>query len=147
MSQSTTVPPFVNKAMKFVLRSPAHGMVSKTVLLITFNGRTSGKAYTTPVSYSQSGNQVTIFTHAAWWKNLQSGAPVSIYLRGRELTGLTGPVAEDKKAIAARLAEHLRKVPSDAKYYSVTFDDHGNPKTEEVEKAVQTVVMICIWLN
>jgi hypothetical protein len=38
-------------------------------------------------------------------------------------------------------------VPSDAKYYSVTFDDNGNPKAEEVEKAVQTVVMICVWLN
>jgi hypothetical protein len=147
MSQSTSVPPFVNKAMKFVLRSPAHGMVSKTVLLITFNGRTSGKTYTTPVSYSQSGNQVTIFTHAAWWKNLHNGAPVSIYLRGRELHGLAEPIAEDKEAIAARLAEHLRKVPSDAKYYGVTFDDHGNPKAEEVEKAVQTVVMICVWLN
>ncbi len=147
MSQSTTVPPFVNKAMKFVLRSPIHDIVSKTVLLITFNGRKSGKAYTTPVSYSQSGNQVTIFTHAAWWKNLHSGAPVSILLRGREIPGLAEPVAEDKKAIAARLAEHLRKVPSDSKYYGVTFDDHGIPKAEEVEKAVQTVVMICIWLN
>lgn len=147
MSEATVIPPFVNNAMKFVLRSPAHGMVSKTVLLITFNGRTSGKAYTTPVSYSQSGNQVTIFTHATWWKNLQSGAPVSIHLRGREFTGLAEPVAEDKKAIAAGLAEHLRKVPSDARYYGVTFDDHGNPKAEEVEKAVQTVVMISIWLN
>jgi deazaflavin-dependent oxidoreductase (nitroreductase family) len=147
MSEATIIPPFVNNAMKFVLRSPVHGMVSKTVLLITFTGRKSGKVYTTPVSYSQSGNRVTIFTHAAWWKNLHNGAPVSIHLRGREFPGLAEPVAEDKKAIAARLAEHLRKVPSDAKYYSVTFDDHGNPKTEEVEKAVQTVVMICIWLN
>ena len=43
MSQTPTVPPFVNRAMKFVLRSPVHGMVSKTVLLITFTGRKSGK--------------------------------------------------------------------------------------------------------
>ena len=26
--------------------------------------------------------------------------------------------------------------------YSVTFDDQGNPGTEEVQKAVQTVVMV-----
>jgi hypothetical protein len=33
-------------------------------------------------------------------------------------------------------------VPSDARYYSVTFDENGHPKAEEVEKAVQTVTMI-----
>ena len=146
MSQTPTVPPFVNHAMKFVLRSPVHGMVSKTILLITFTGRKSGKTYTTPVSYSQYGDQVYIFTHAAWWKNLRSGTPVTLRIRGREFQGLAEPVAEDKQAIAAGLTAHLRKVPSDARYYGVTFDDHGNPRAEEVEKAVQTVVMIRIRL-
>jgi deazaflavin-dependent oxidoreductase (nitroreductase family) len=146
MSETTTVPPFVNKAMKFVLRSPVHGMVSKSVLLISFTGRKSGKIYTTPVSYTQSGDQVTIFTHADWWKNLRSGTPVTLRLQGRELKGLAEPVAEDKQAVAAGLAAHLRKVPSDARYYSVTFDDHGNPRAEEVEQAVQSVVMVCIRL-
>ncbi len=73
MSETPTIPPIVNSAMKFVLRSPAHGMVSKTILLITFTGRKSGQTFTTPVSYSQSGGQVTIFTHALWWKNLRGG--------------------------------------------------------------------------
>jgi deazaflavin-dependent oxidoreductase (nitroreductase family) len=142
MSQTTTVPPFVNKAMKFVLRSPVHGMVSKTVLLITFTGRKSGRSYTTPVSYSQHDDQVYIFTHAVWWKNLRFGSPVTLRIQGRELRGLAEPVAEDKQTIADALSAHLRKVPSDARYYGVTFDDHKNPRAEEVEKAVQTVVMI-----
>jgi len=128
--------------MKFVLRSPVHTIVSKTLLLITFTGRKSGKTYTTPVSYSQNGDQVFIFTHAKWWKNLQGGAPVTLNIRGREFQGQAEPVAEDKGAIAAGLSSHLSKVPSDAKYYGVTFDDHGNPRPEEVEKAVQTVVMV-----
>jgi hypothetical protein len=146
MSQTPTVPPIVNKAMKLVLGSPLHGMVSKTVLLISFTGRKSGKAYTTPVSYSQYNDQVTIFSHADWWKNLSGGAPVVLRIQGRELKGLAEPVAEDKQAIAAGLIAHLRKVPSDARYYGVTFDDHKDPRAEEVEKAVQTVVMIRIRL-
>jgi deazaflavin-dependent oxidoreductase (nitroreductase family) len=146
MSQTPTVPPYVNQAMKFFLRSPVHGMVSKSVLLITFTGRKSGKTYTTPVSYSQYGDQVYVFTHANWWKNLRNGAPVTLRLRGRELQGLPEPVAEDKQAVVAGLTAHLRKVPSDARYYGVTFDDHRNPRAEEVEKAVQTVVMIRIRL-
>jgi deazaflavin-dependent oxidoreductase (nitroreductase family) len=146
MSQTPTVPPLVNHAMKLVLRSPVHGMVSKTILLITFTGRKSGKTYTTPVSYSQFDDQVYVFTHATWWKNLRSGTPVTLRLRGREVRGLAEPVAEDKQAIAARLIAHLRKVPSDAGFYGVTFDDHRNPRAEEVEKAAQTVVMINIRL-
>ncbi len=146
MSQTTTIPPFVNHAMKFVLRSPVHGIVDKTVLLISFTGRKSGKTYTTPVDYSQDGDRVTIFTHADWWKNLRGGAPVTLRIRGRELQGLAEPIVEDKPAIAAGLIEHLRKVPSDAKYYGVTFDDHNNPGAEEVEQAAQTAVMIRVQL-
>jgi deazaflavin-dependent oxidoreductase (nitroreductase family) len=146
MSQTPTVPPYVNSAMKFVLRSPVHAMVSKTVLLISFSGRKSGKTYTTPVSYSQSGDQVSIFTHADWWKNLGSSPSVTLRIRGRELQGLAEPVAGDKQTIAAGLSAHLRVVPSDAKYYGVTFDERGNPRAEEVEQAVQSVVMVRVRL-
>lgn len=141
-----SVPPFVTSFMKMVLRSPVHGIVSKTILLITFTGRKSGKTYTTPVDYSQEGDQIFIFTHANWWKNLQGGAPVTLRIQGRELQGLAEAVAEDKQAVAAGLAAHLRKVPSDARYYGVTFDDRRNPRSEEVEKAAQSVVMIRVRL-
>jgi deazaflavin-dependent oxidoreductase (nitroreductase family) len=146
MSETPTVPPYVTSTMKFILRSPMHGMVSKTMLLITFIGRKSGKTYTTPVDYSQDGDQVTIFTHANWWKNLNGGSPVTLRMRGRDLQGIAEPVAEDKGAVAAGLMEHLRKVPSDAKYYGVTFDDQKNPRAEEVEKAAQSAVMIRVRL-
>jgi deazaflavin-dependent oxidoreductase (nitroreductase family) len=146
MSETASVPPIVNQGMKFILRSPAHGVVSKSILLITFTGRKSGRQYTTPVSYSQEGDQVTIFTHANWWKNLQDGAPVTLRIRGREHQGVPETVAGDRQAIAAGLAKHLRRVPSDARYYDVTFDENKNPRAEEVQRAVQTVVMIRIRL-
>jgi hypothetical protein len=123
-----------------------HGLVSKMVLLFTFTGRKSGKTYTIPVSYSQSDDQVYIFTHANWWKNLKGGAPVTLRLQGWDVQGLAEPVVEDKQVIAARLTEHLRKVPSDAPYYGVTFDESGNPRAGDVEKGVQTVVMIRVQL-
>ena len=146
MSESPTIPPYVNSTMKFILRSPIHGMISKNILLITFSGRKSGKTFTTPVSYSQTGDMVSIFTHASWWKNLSSGAPVALRIRGREYQGVAEPVAVDKQAVATGLSAHLRKVQSDARYYSVTFDEHKNPRAEEVVKAAQSVVMIRIRL-
>ena len=147
MSETPTIPPFVNNTMKFVLKSPFHTIVSKSVLLISFIGCKSGKTYTTPVSYSQNGDLVTIFTHATWWKNLCNGSPVRLRIKGREFCGLGEPISEDKQAIAGALTEHLRKVPSDARYYGVAFDDHGNPNPQEIQKAVQTVVMIRVRLD
>ncbi len=146
MSQPTSVPPIVNRMMKSILRSPIHGLVSKIVLLISFTGRKSGKTFTTPVSYSQFGNQVYVFTHGNWWKNLRNGATVSLRLRGREVQGIAEPVAEDTQAIAAQLAKHLRNVPSDAKYYGVTFDENKNPRTDQIAQAAQSVVMLRIQL-
>ena len=146
MSETSSVPPMLNKTMKFVLRSPLHGMISKYLTLITFTGRKSGKTYSTPVSYYQQNNQVTIFTHANWWKNLQNGASVSLRLRGRELQGLAKAVADDKGAIAAKLTAHLKKSPFDAQFYNVTMDECGNPLPEDVEQAVKTVTMVQVQL-
>lgn len=51
-----------NPFMKWLLRSPFHGAVSRMYLLITFTGRKSGKTYTTPVQYAQDGNTLYIIT-------------------------------------------------------------------------------------
>jgi len=77
---------------------------------------------------------------------MRGGTPVALRIRGRQLQGLAEPVAEDKPAVATGLMAHLRKVPGDARYYGVTFDDHGSPRAEEVEKAAQNVVMIRVRL-
>ena len=146
MSEPTSVPPMLNKTMKIILRSPLHGMISKYLTLITFTGRKSGKTYTTPVSYYQQNNQVTIFTHANWWKNLRNGAPVTLRLRGRNIQGLAEPIVEDEQTIATTLTAHLCKSPFDARFYDVTIDEHGNPIQADVEKAVQTVAMIQVQL-
>ena len=147
MSDSPSMYPILNRFMKFMLRSPLHGPISKNILLITFTGQKSGKTFTTPVSYNQRDNQVFIFTHANWWKNLRSGAPVTLRLRGSDVQGMAEAVTEDKQAITAELAAHLKNSPFDAKFYEVTFDEAGNPKEEEIERAVKTVVMIRVQLN
>lgn len=146
MSQSPTVPPFVNSMMKTILRSPLHNLVSKSVLLISFAGKRSGNLFTTPVSYSQVGDQITIFTHATWWKNLDQETPVTLRLRGKDIKGYPQAVSDDKLAIAEKLAEHLTHVPSDAQYYAVKLDETGRPNMDQVKKAVESVVMIRVSL-
>lgn len=145
--KKTTIPPAVNAMMKFILRSPLHGMVSKTITVISFTGRKSGKLYSTPVSYSQNGDQVTIFTHGEWYKNLAGGTPVTLRIQGKDYTGQAEVTVDDKAAMSVALTGHLKAVRSDAKYYHVTFEEAGEPKKEEIEKAVNDVVMIRVILK
>src|SRR5262249_17743027 len=41
----------INPVIRALLRSPVHGLMSKSLMLITFTGRKSGRRYTTPVRY------------------------------------------------------------------------------------------------
>jgi hypothetical protein len=53
-----------NKPIAFILRSPLHRMLSRSLLLTTFTGRKSGKAYTTPISFSEHDGEIYAFTRA-----------------------------------------------------------------------------------
>jgi deazaflavin-dependent oxidoreductase (nitroreductase family) len=86
-----------NPAMKWLLRSPLHGFVSKRVLLLEFVGRKSGKQYQTPTMYGRTAGGVVISTSRdyVWWRNLQDGAAVHVWLRGRKQSGSASTSTDD----------------------------------------------------
>jgi hypothetical protein len=82
----------VNRVTRPLLRSPAHGLLSRRLLLITVTGRRSGRAFTIPVSYLERDGRLLIQPSAPerklWWRNLRGdGAPVRVRLRGRDRSG------------------------------------------------------------
>jgi hypothetical protein len=82
----------VNPALGMVLRSPAHGLASGRLALITYTGRRSGREHTIPVLYRDKGEEVTIAVgwpeRKVWWRNLTGeGGPVRLLIRGRTLRG------------------------------------------------------------
>jgi deazaflavin-dependent oxidoreductase (nitroreductase family) len=83
----------VNHAVKAVLRSPAHGALSKRLVVMTVTGRRSGKRHSFPVAYEQDGpDHLRIHLDwpekKVWWRNLKAPAPVSVRLRGEQRTGV-----------------------------------------------------------
>lgn len=95
-----------NPFMKALLRSPLHGLVSHSYLIIGVTGRKSGRLYETPVQYQQVGETLWIITSAAyvWWRNLIGAAPVTVIvtLRGQPHTG-TAAVHTDAATIQTAL--------------------------------------------
>jgi hypothetical protein len=116
--------------------------VSDKIMLVTFVGRKSGRKFTTPVSYMQTGDAVTLFTHASWWRNLVGGAPVTLRIKGKDLQARAAAVVEDQAAVAEGLTLHLLRNHFDAQYYHVTYDADGKPNADEVRRGAAGVVMV-----
>jgi hypothetical protein len=80
---------FVNPLVKWILRSPAHRLLSSHLLLISVTGRRSGRVYEIPVAYHQSGSSTTINVGAPerkqWWRNFRSSCIYASRQPGRRL--------------------------------------------------------------
>jgi len=89
----------VNPIMSFLLRSPLHGLLSGSLMLLVYEGRKSGKRYSIPVGYMRAGDRLLVFSHAGWAKNFVGGGPVALRLRG-ELRPATASLVSDPVTIA-----------------------------------------------
>ncbi len=114
-----------------LLRSPLHGAMSKSILLLTYTGRKSGRIYTTPVNYVRDGDDLLAVgsREHSWWKNLRGGAAVTARVRGRDFEG-EGDVFEGEAAEDGLLTV-LRVVPAYRRYWKVELYADGRPKDPE----------------
>lgn len=136
-----------NNVPKLLLRSPLHSLMSKNVLLLTFTGRKSGKRYTLPLSYVQSGDQLLLGTETPWWKNLRGDVPVTIRLRGQHRSG-RADVVTDEQGMREAYRTILTLYPGYGRFIDVALDPDGQPNPEAVARARQRgLVVIRIQLD
>ena len=68
----------VNPVVRTLLRSPAHRLLSGSLLLLDYTGRRSGRRYVLPVAYAAAGDDLVVVivqpTTKTWWRNFD-GAP------------------------------------------------------------------------
>lgn len=135
-----------NSFMTFMLRSPLHGIMSGSTMLITVTGRKTGKPITTPVNYYQEGDMLWVISNRerTWWRNLKGGAPVKLHLRGREVNGV-GEVLLDETALVPQIGEYVRHLPISARSLGVHVEN-GQPDPVDLRRLAQERVMIRIKL-
>jgi hypothetical protein len=75
----------VNVAMRAVLRLPFPTPLSGNLMLISYTGVKSGKAYLQPVSYARDGDTLLTPGGGRWTLNLKGGREVRLRLRGRDV--------------------------------------------------------------
>lgn len=92
----------VNPAMKALLRSPLHRLVSRHLMLLTFRGRKTGKTYDVVVGRHEVDGKLIVplgTTGRRWRLNFRDGAPVEVTMEGRHRQG-RGELVEDPEEVA-----------------------------------------------
>lgn len=74
-----------------VLLSPLHRLVSRSLLLLTYEGRRTGIEYTLPLQYLELDGLLYIWAGEAdgktWWRNFATPTVVEVRLRGSDVAG------------------------------------------------------------
>jgi deazaflavin-dependent oxidoreductase (nitroreductase family) len=99
--------------VRFLLRSPLHGLVGDRVMLLTVTGRRSGRSYSFPVRYAVDGRTLTVVAEAertTWWLNLLRQAPVLVRMDGRDRHAIAHLVWDADEADRA-IADYARTFP------------------------------------
>jgi len=135
-----------NSFMTFMLRSPLHGIMSGSTMLVTVTGRKTGKPITTPVNYYQEGDTLWVISNRerTWWRNLKGGASLKLRLRGREVNGF-GEVLLDEPAVAVQIGAYVRHLPISARSLGVHMQA-GQPDPADLSRLAQERVMVRINL-
>ncbi|MCC7359541.1 MAG: nitroreductase family deazaflavin-dependent oxidoreductase [Anaerolineales bacterium] len=124
-----------NPLVSWLLRSPLRWAMDSSTLLLTCIGRKSGRAYTFPVSYAQTGDRIRLITaqHKTWWKNLEVNTTVTLWLRGQARTGRAVVTPLDRAGRVAAMLEVypglLRRLAEQQAATAVVIAIHLDPPT------------------
>ena len=134
----------INPVVKKILRSPLHGVLSQNTLLLEFTGRKSGRKLSTPVSYHLTDGIAHCFTRKSfvWWKNLNSGEPVYVTIKGKRHLVRPEVEAENSELKGQALRHFLRAVPRDAPHSGVSLDTNGDPNVDDIQRVVSDMVYV-----
>src|SRR5215469_14060854 len=109
-----TVPPRVlitlaNPVVRLLLRSPLHGLLDPSVLLLHVTGRKTGHEYAIPVNYADIDGCLTVVTVAGWRVNRRDNGYLEVTWRGRRRR-MHARLDEDPASVAVsyrRIIDHL----------------------------------------
>lgn len=137
-----------NKWIGRILKSPLHRLVSRNMVLLSYTGLRSGKAYETPVNYVRRGNclLVTSLRQRTWWRNFMDGAPLRVWLEGKAIDAHAS-VLLDPAEVALNLGLYLAATPKLAKYYQIRLEPKGQLNTSDIDNAAKNRLIVRIELS
>ena len=137
----------INPMLALLLRSPAHFLMSGSLLLITFTGRRSGRSYSTPLRYVRDGETIRCFSskETRWWRNLsdpKGSARIWLTIQGAGAPYQASVIVDEPERIRKLLADYLRRHPQDAAYHKVAVSREGALAENDLDRAAREAVVM-----
>ena len=121
-----------NRIVRGLLRTPlVDRLMGSRLVTVYVVGRKSGRRYTVPVAYTWHEGDLLIGTPFGWGRNLRTGEPVTIRLKGRRRLADVQVLTGDHD-VAAAYAVMARDNHAFAKFNAIGFDPAGNPVPEDL---------------
>jgi hypothetical protein len=129
-----------NPVVRLVLRSPAHRLLSGSLMLVTYRGRHTGRVFTIPVLYVRAGDGTVALAATPeakqWWRTFRSPTAASLLIQGRVIE-VEGRVLHSVEARAA-LRDYLRRFPRSAR----TLGAGADADDATLDAAARAVVLV-----
>ena len=108
--------------------------MGRRLIVIDVVGRSSGRLYRVPVAYTRHQGEILVGTPFAWGRNLRTGEPVTILLKGRRVSADVTVLTDEPDVVAAYevMARDNRQF---AAFNKIGLDAAGNPDPEDLHLA------------
>ena len=134
----------VNVPMRAVLSLPFATPLSANLMLISYTGRKTGKAYRQPVSYARDGAELLTPGGGRWTLNLKNGRKVRLRLRGRDVPAHADLVA-DPAEVERLLGVIAVGNPRAMRYIPIPRRDDGRLDPDALAAAIGHGFRIVRW--
>lgn len=132
-----------NWLIRAVLRSPLHRLLSDDLLVLTCNGRRSGRRMRLPLSYvARDGHLYLCTRNSRWWRNLRGDAVVELRLRGRLVAARATVLdASSDEALAGLRLFVTHNPRTGERLYAVRRGDDGPREGDLVREVRRSTVV------
>ena len=138
----------VNPVVRLLLGSSLHRLFSSSLVILAYQGRTTGRWHSLPCMYARGGQDLYIVAaqpdRKRWWRYLRQPARVRLRLQGRDVEG-TATATSDPEAVAAGLGRYLERYPKVTKPLGVRLDASGTP--HGTHTAAHPLVLVAVHLD
>ena len=133
----------INVPMRLALRLPFPTPLNKQLMLLSFTGRKSGKAYKQPVSYIPDDGRLLTPGGGKWKLNLREEMVIPVWLRGHKVMARPEFV-RDPNEVEGLLKKMAAANPRVASFVPV-IDPNGDIDRGKLENAVRHGFCVIRW--
>lgn len=138
-----------NHVVRPLLRSPLHRILSGRLMLLTYQGRKSGREITIPIGYFdwEPNTVLAMSSQPSWIRNLRGGSTVRLRIRGSDHAAVPAVIDDDAQIteILAKFAE--RKGPKVARSLLLGLPGDRIPTEAELHKAASMTRLVLFHLT